>query len=186
MPSSPASEATAAVALPAPSVPIEDVIGSLGHLTLGSRLRRIGERLQADTQRIIDEAGLAFPVSQFPILAAIDRLGPLPVGDLALALRVSQPGVTRAAALLVRGGYLKAKRVRGDQRVRRLELTAKGAALIGHARRTLWPRIEAAVAGLCAGLSGPLLDQLAGIEAGLDAEPLPARAARTGGAGHGA
>ncbi|HMN86701.1 MAG TPA: MarR family transcriptional regulator [Bauldia sp.] len=176
-----ADQPPAAFAGPSPPGPVEDVIGSLGHLTLGSRLRRIGERLQADTQRIIDEAGVAFPVSQFPILAAIDRLGPLSVGDLALALRVSQPGVTRAASLLVRGGYIRAKRVRGDQRVRRLELTAKGADLIGHAKRTLWPRIEAAVAGLCGDLSGPLLGQLAAVEAGLDEASLLVRAAAFGG-----
>ncbi|MGO7161526.1 transcriptional regulator, partial [Rhizobium johnstonii] len=35
---------------------VEDVVRTLGFLCMGSRLRRIGERLQADTQQVIDEA----------------------------------------------------------------------------------------------------------------------------------
>ena len=30
---------------------VEDVVRALGYLTLGTRMKRIGERLQADTQR---------------------------------------------------------------------------------------------------------------------------------------
>ena len=154
---------------------VEDVVGALGYLTLGSRLRRIGEQLQADTQRIIDAGGLAIQASQFPLLAAVDRLGPLSIGDLAAALGVTQPGVTRASALLVAAGYLENRRVDGDQRVRLLALTDKGRELIAVARRAVWPRVEAAVADLCGPLSGPLLEQLAGLEAGLKERPLDRR-----------
>ncbi|TIS34569.1 MAG: transcriptional regulator, partial [Mesorhizobium sp.] len=40
----------------------------------------------------------------------------------------------------------------------------------------VWPRIEGAVAELCADLSGPLLGQLAAIEDRLAATPLDRRA----------
>ncbi|TJW60583.1 MAG: hypothetical protein E5V29_29115, partial [Mesorhizobium sp.] len=47
--------------------------------------------------------------------------------------------------------------------------------LVDIAKREVWPRIEGAVQDLCADLSGPLLEQLAAIEDGLDAAPLHRR-----------
>lgn len=44
---------------------IIDVVRELGHLALGSRFKRIGERLQAQTQVLLEEAGIALPASQF-------------------------------------------------------------------------------------------------------------------------
>jgi DNA-binding MarR family transcriptional regulator len=154
---------------------VEDVVRTLGFLCLGSRLRRIGERLQADTQRIIDEMGVPIQTSQFPLLAAIDRLGPLSVGELAEAVGMTQPGATRGAALLVKAGFLEAEATPGDQRRRVLSLTRDGQHLVEAAKRDLWPRIEAAVADLCENLEGPLLGQLASIEDGLIAQPLDGR-----------
>ena len=49
----------------------EDVVGSLGYLALGTRLKRLGERMQGQTQRILDAHELAIPAGQFPFLAAI-------------------------------------------------------------------------------------------------------------------
>jgi hypothetical protein len=63
----------------------EDIIRAFGYLCLGSRFRRIGERLQADTQQIIDASGVAIQAGQYPFLAAIDRAGPLTIGELAEA-----------------------------------------------------------------------------------------------------
>lgn len=54
---------------------MEDVLRSLGFLCLGSRLKRIGEQLQADTQRVLDRLDVRVQSSQYPLLAALDRLG---------------------------------------------------------------------------------------------------------------
>ncbi|TIX95881.1 MAG: transcriptional regulator, partial [Mesorhizobium sp.] len=53
---------------------MEDIIRSLGFLCLGSRFKRIGEQLQADTQRVLDELEVRVQSSQYPLLAALDRL----------------------------------------------------------------------------------------------------------------
>lgn len=158
----------------------EDFLSTLGHLALGSRLKRLGERLQADTQRVIDAAGLPVQAAQFPLLAAVERLGPSSVGALAGALGVTQPGVTRAVGQLARAGLVTVEQPADDQRRRIVALSAAGIALVAAGRETVWPRVEVAVRELCAGLSGPLLAQLAAIEAGLDEAPLDRRAARRG------
>ena len=101
---------------------VEDVVRALGFLCLGTRLRRIGERLQADTQRILDEMGVPIQASQFPLLAAIRRLGPISIGELAESVGITQPGATRGSALLVAAGYLKTEQATDDQRRRVLSL----------------------------------------------------------------
>jgi DNA-binding MarR family transcriptional regulator len=157
---------------------VEDVIRSFGFLTLGTRMKRLGERLQADTQRIMDELGAPLQASQYPFLAAIDRLGPITVGELAEAVGITQPGATRTVAQLVELGMLEAKAASDDQRRRIVSLSREGKRLVAAAKREVWPRIRAAVADLCSDLDGPLLDQLAAIEDGLAAAPLDRRAAK--------
>ncbi|RWD28427.1 MarR family transcriptional regulator [Mesorhizobium sp.] len=157
---------------------MEDVIRSLGFLCLGSRFRRIGEQLQADTQRVLDRLDVPVQSSQYPLLAALDRLGPLPVGELAQALGIAQPGVTRSVAILAELGLVEVSPSNNDQRRRIVALTRNGRRLVDVAKRDVWPRIEKAVANLCVDLSGPLLDQLAAIEDGLAAAPLHRRAGR--------
>ncbi|WP_438749606.1 MarR family winged helix-turn-helix transcriptional regulator [Pararhizobium sp. O133] len=154
---------------------MEDVIRNLGFLCLGSRLKRIGERLQADTQQIMDEVGVGIAPGQYPLLAALDRLGPLTVGQLADALGVSQPGVTRSLSQLAALDLVQIQSIPGDQRRKAASLSTKGERLIAQAKTEVWPRIENAVIDLCGGLDGPLLAQLAAIEDGLAERPLSQR-----------
>jgi DNA-binding MarR family transcriptional regulator len=154
---------------------IEDVVRSFGFLTLGTRMKRIGEKLQADTQRIMDDLGAPLQASQYPFLAAIDRLGPLTIGELADAIGITQPGATRTVAQLVELGMLESEQAPDDQRRRIVSLSKEGRRLVANAKRDVWPRIRDAVADLCGGLDGPLLEQLAAIEDGLAAQPLQRR-----------
>jgi DNA-binding MarR family transcriptional regulator len=154
---------------------MEDVLRSLGYLCLGSRLKRLGEQLQSDTQRMLDRLEVPVQSSQYPLLAALDRLGPLPVGELAQSLGITQPGVTRSVSLLADLGLVEVIQSEGDQRRRMVSLTRKGQHLVDTGKRDMWPRIENAVADLCKDLSGPLLEQLAAIEDGLAAAPLDRR-----------
>lgn len=155
----------------------EDVVHSLGFLPLGTRLKRLGERMQGDAQRIMDELGVPLQASHYSFLASLDRLGPLTIGGLAEAVGVTQPGATRSVGQLVRLGMVAVRRPREDRRRRVIALTARGRWQVSYARETVWPRIEAAVADLCASLSGPLLRQLDAIEDGLAERPLHRRPA---------
>jgi DNA-binding MarR family transcriptional regulator len=153
----------------------EDIVREFGFLCLGSRFRRIGERLQADTQAIIEEFGVTIQAGQYPFLAAIDRAGPLTIGELAESVGITQPGATRTLGQLMDAGLVEARASEEDQRRKLVSLTEKGRALVERSRRDIWPGIEAAVRDLCGDLSGPLLDQLATIEEGLAATPLARR-----------
>jgi DNA-binding MarR family transcriptional regulator len=157
---------------------IIDIVAELGHLTLGSRLKRLGERLQAQTQVLLAEAEIGLPASHCLLLAALDRLGPLSVGELAQAVGISQPGVSRMLESLQSDGFVTSQRLAGDRRLRPIVLTKAGRQLIARSKELAWPRVEAAVADACAGASGPLLAQLSALEEALAAAPLHVRAPR--------
>lgn len=154
-----------------------DVIRDLGYLALGTRLKRLGERLQAQTQVLLEEAGVALPASHFPILATLDRLGPLSVGEIAEAVGMSQPGVTRMLEKLQSDGLVRSTAASSDRRVRTIGLTAAGEKLVASSKRTVWPRVESAVADACRGRAESLLPALAALEESLLKTPLNMRAA---------
>ncbi|MAU97397.1 MAG: transcriptional regulator [Fulvimarina sp.] len=153
----------------------EDVVRSLGLLCLGTHLKRLGERLQGETDTIVAARGLSLSASQYPYLACLDRLGPLTLGDLAEAVGVSQPGATRTVNTLVEQGILQVEPSPGDQRRKITALSDEGRRLVAIGKAEIWPQIAAAVGDLCAGLEGPLLDQLNTIEDRLREKPLAMR-----------
>ncbi|AJD42025.1 MarR family transcriptional regulator [Rhizobium sp. SEMIA 4085] len=157
---------------------VDDVVRTLGFLCMGSRFRRIGERLQADTQQIIEEYGIAIQAAQYPFLAALDRAGPLTIGELAQAVGITQPGATRTVSQLLELGLVDMQAAPDDQRRRLISLSRKGQELVDYSKQSVWPRISAAVADLCGDLNGPILAQLAAIEDRLAEAALVRRAAK--------
>lgn len=151
---------------------VSDVIRERPFLFLGSRLKRIGESMQADVLKVVEKAGLPVQPAQYPVLAALDRHGPLGVGDLVEATGVSQPGVTRTVAKLTEMGLIEAAAPSADRRRRTVRLSPEGLELMARSRVDVWPAVEAAVVALCAELKGSLLEQLDAIEARLTEKPL--------------
>jgi len=153
-----------------------DIVRDLGFLTLGSRLKRLGERLQAQTQELLREAGIEVPASHAPLLAALDRLGPMSVGRIADALGTSQPGVTRQLATLQALGLVATAAAPDDGRQRTVSLTPAGRRLLAQAKQKTWPRVEAAVVHACGPRGPELLHRLAELEDALDSRSLLQRA----------
>ncbi|GAB4524633.1 MAG: hypothetical protein Tsb0019_26670 [Roseibium sp.] len=159
----------------------EDVVRTLGYATLGSRLKRIGEKLQAQTQALAAElAATDLPTPHNPVLAALDRNGPLSIGELTRALGQSQPGVTRMIKQMKADGLVEAHPSASDRRVSTIALTEQGERLVAHLKATLWPAAALAVADACDSLEGPLLDQLDRLEDALGEKPLSARCSEDG------
>lgn len=151
----------------------QDLIRALGHLTLGTRLKRLGDRMQQQTQTVLATQDIHVPAAQLPLLAALDRLGSASIGTLAQVLGVTQPGVTRLVGKLEHAGMLEATAAGNDRRVRTIRLTPAGQNLVARAKATAWPMIEAAVIDLCG--ADPVLPILATLEEALEAKPLVRR-----------
>lgn len=151
-----------------------DVIAELGELFLGSRLKRLAERMQGGAARFVGEMGLKVQPTHMGLLAALDR-APMTVGQLVDAVGTSQPGVTRGAGQLMRMGLIETVRGR-DQRQKTLRLTRKGQIMMMRIKFQVWPRLDQAVKSITGGLDGNFLDQIAAIERALAAKPLELRA----------
>ncbi len=161
----------------------EDILKLRGALFLGSRLKRLAERMQGDVIHVAEGAGLAIQPSQYPLLATLDREGPQTIGELVRAMELSQPAVTRAAAKLAEMGLVAIDRRHRDQRHKTVSLTEAGIAALDRSKLYVWPQVEAAVESMLATLSGPFLDQVAAIERMLSEQSLDQRARAAGEAG---
>jgi len=153
----------------------KDVVADLGYAYLGSRLKRLAERMQAGAARVIMETGLPVQPTHMPLLAALDR-APMTVGQLVEAVGTSQPGVTRGIGQLKQLGLVESGPGK-DLRQRTIRLTPAGEAAMARIKTIIWPRASAAVEAICADLSGNFLEQIAGIEAALAERSLDARIA---------
>ncbi|WP_300527591.1 MarR family transcriptional regulator [Maricaulis sp.] len=141
-----------------------DFLASLGHTALGSRLKRLGLALQAESQAWLETQDCSLASAQMPVLAALSRQNPLTTGQLATMLGIAQPGVSRMIADMEKGGWVLSRPGKADRRVREIILTDQGEALAARARTDFWPRIEAAAAAVCEGIEGGLLDQIGVLE----------------------
>jgi ribosomal protein S18 acetylase RimI-like enzyme len=155
-----------------------DVIADGAETFLGSRLKRLAERMQGGASRFVGSLGMEVQPTHMGLLAALDRSA-MTVGQLVDAVGTSQPGVTRGVGQLVAMGLVESARG-ADQRQKRLRLTAAGAALMVRVKMQVWPQLEQAVKQITDGLEGGFLDQIAAIEKALAEKPLELRAAEAG------
>ena len=142
-----------------------DLLAGFGVGFLGSRLKRLAERMQADAAEVARSLGLPVQPAQMSLLMTIRLHGPISVGELAERLQLAQPTVTRALGTL--GEFVEARRAPGDARSKSLALTPAGEALLVRVQTELLPRIEPAAAELVEGLTGDFMQGLAKVEARL-------------------
>src|SRR5438046_746370 len=120
-----------------------DVVADLGEAFLGSRLKRLAERMQGSATRFIGGLGFNVQPTHMGLLAALDR-SPMTVGQLVEAVGTSQPGVTRGIGQLIKMGLVESER-RTDRRQRALRLSADGTVLMERVKLEVWPQFEQAV-----------------------------------------
>ena len=159
-----------------------DVLAEMGYLALGSRLKRLAERMQADATKVFADRGLPIQGTHFPLLAALTTYGPLSVTEAVEAVGISQPAVTRIHNALQKLGITTTSRVKGDNRQKLIRLTAKGEALLEALKADLWPQVRRAAQGLCEGEETDFLSWITRLETALQDRSLHDRI-RSEGAG---
>jgi DNA-binding MarR family transcriptional regulator len=153
-----------------------DLISTLGYLCLGSRLKRLGERMQAGVAQHLAAQGLAVQPAQLTLLWALqDQARAMTIGMLGERLGISQPGVSRAIAALEAQGLVTAASTGKDRRQRQVAISPAGEALMATLSARLFPAVEQAVERLCRAAAPDLLGALDRIEDDLGASPLEAR-----------
>lgn len=154
-----------------------DVIREQGIGFLGSRLKRLGERMQAGAARVTADAELPVQPAHMAFLAALDGEART-IGQLVQAIGISQPGVTRAIGQLVDLGMARSEQGE-DQRQRTISLTPAGEAVLARARVHVWPKVEDAVRMLLGEEADAFMTQITRLETALAATPIDVLAARS-------
>lgn len=154
-----------------------DVIRDQGIGFLGSRLKRLGERMQAGAARVTADAGLPVQPAHMAYLAALEGEART-IGQLVQAVGISQPGVTRAVGQLVELGVARSEQGE-DQRQRAISLTPAGEAVLARARVQVWPQVEDAVRMLLGEEAEAFMAQIARLETALAETPIDVLAARS-------
>lgn len=162
---------------PSQPPPEQDLVTRLGPLMLGSRLKRLGEQMQAGVAAHIAGRGLALLPAHLPPLIALADNGPMTVGALSACVGISQPGITRALARLEALDLVAPAESTGDRRRRPMRLTPAGASLLATLRAELFPAVGKAAQTLCDAAPGDLLAAIAAVERALRANPLDRRIA---------
>lgn len=152
-----------------------DVVADMGEAFLGSRLKRLAERMQGGAARFVGSLGINVQPTHMGLLAALDR-APMTVGELREAVGTSQPGVTRGIGQLIEMGLVESEH-RADRRQRALRLSREGEALMVRVKLEVWPQLERAVKSVTKDAAGSFLEQVAAIEKALIERPLDLRAA---------
>jgi DNA-binding MarR family transcriptional regulator/N-acetylglutamate synthase-like GNAT family acetyltransferase len=152
-----------------------DVLAEMGYLALGSRLKRLAERVQTDATKAFSDRGIPVQATHFPLLAALTTYGPLSVTEAVEAVGISQPAVTRIHNSLQKLGLTRTVPVKGDNRQKQIRLTPKGEALIAELKHDMWPHVRRAAQALCEGPDTDILSQITRLEEGLQTRPIHLR-----------
>lgn len=152
-----------------------DIVAEMGAAFLGTRLKRLGERMQAGAAQLVEQAGLPVQPGHMGILAAL-KDGPLTIGALAERVGISQPGVTRTVGQMQGIGIVDV-RTGNDARERLIALSPQGQAVVARALIDIWPRVGRAAESLFApGDAARFLATLSEIEAALAQQSIGQRA----------
>ena len=101
----------------------------MGGQALAARLRRISERIDRDGTRVYATHEVTFEQRWYGILRQLMVRGPMSVGEIATALRISHASVSEARRSMEKAGIIAAQSDPDDRRKRTLHLTPKGETL---------------------------------------------------------
>lgn len=132
-----------------------------GGEALGARLRRLSEKIDYDGARIYAAEGVAFEQRWYGVINQLTLGGPMSVGELAAALRITHVSVSQTSRSLEKAGLVASAPDPADARRRRLRLTPEGEALTAR-MSPLWEAFSRAAAALNveAGGAVEVLDRL--------------------------
>jgi DNA-binding MarR family transcriptional regulator len=111
---------------------MEPATSPVDDTALAADLRLVIARLARRLRQL--HAGGLTP-SQLSALASVDRLGPVRLGDLAIAERIAAPTLTKIVGALEADGLLVRQADAGDRRVTRVAVTDEGRARLEHIQR---------------------------------------------------
>ena len=120
-----------------------DTVKHLGELAIGSRLRRLSDRLLANVNRIYQEHGINFETRWFLMFYQLHLKSPMSITEIAAATGFTHPAIIQLSDELIKVGLIASVTDTTDKRRRLISLSAKGIEMLGHLK-PVWHQIEEA------------------------------------------
>jgi DNA-binding MarR family transcriptional regulator len=110
--------------------PSVDYSREAGGEALAARLRRLSERMDRDGTRLYAAQDVHFEQRWYGLLNQLVLNGPMSIGEIATALRITHVSVSQASRSLETAGIVTSAAAPADARRRELSLTPKGDELV--------------------------------------------------------
>jgi len=151
-----------------------DYLDELGKLALGSRLKRLSERLGQEVWEVYKAQGIEFEPRWFPIFHYLGEQETAAITDIAQAVSVTHPAVNQIAQELADAGLIISISDPEDRRRRLLSLSKKGLQLKVQLEST-WKILHAALSDTNEETTIDLVNALSAFEKALDKRRLTER-----------
>lgn len=162
--------------------PEADFFDELGELPLGSRLKRLADRMAAQAAAVYETQGFAIEPRFFPLTQLLVRHGDTSVSDAAKRLGISQPAVSQISNQMLGQGWLVQKPDPKDGRRHLLSLTASGRRR-AKSMRSMWGAVDDVAVDLCMETGVDLVAAIAKLERALEQSSLAERVSKNLAAG---
>ncbi|GGB84074.1 hypothetical protein GCM10011352_07400 [Marinobacterium zhoushanense] len=139
---------------------------SFGSLSLGSRLRRLSDRLVADVVDIYQAQGVELNPTFFPLFNLLYRQGAMSVTEAAELLGVTHPAISKIARKMLAEQWLSKTTDPSDERRQLLALSERSHQLLTRIK-PIWQQIQSHLDALMASQQHPLLAAMDEFEARL-------------------
>lgn len=120
-----------------------DFLDELGELALGSRLKRISERLLADAAKVYEHYGVMAQPKWFTLLALLDKKEMVSVVKASEYLGLSQPALSQFCRQLVNQGLIEVMPDKSDSRKKVMKLSVKGRTQVD-LMKPIWEAVDSA------------------------------------------
>jgi len=159
---------------------IDNYYEKLGQLILGSRLRKLSERLMLEMGNIYKSRNIEFEPGWFHIMYLLSENEKMSITQISEMLQVSHPSVIQVVGVLEKRDIVKISIDSNDKRKRMIELSEIGSSLLERIK-PVWNEIDQMmIAFLSEGeYSRNILNAITEIEKNLDAKPLSERMSRS-------
>ena len=125
-----------------------DFLDELGELALGSRLKRLSDRLLADAAQVYKNCGHDIQPKWFPLLALLWKHKQVSIVEAAEKLGLTQPAISQFIKELVGVGLVTSTPSPQDSRRKLIVLTEQGKLAIANMQR-MWNAVDEAAKSLC-------------------------------------
>ena len=147
-----------------------DVIKQLGELAIGSRLKRLSDRIMREGSNIYRKHGIDLEPRWFPVYYLLSQRSGIGVMEIAAELDTTHPSVSQIVKEMQKRGLIDSTVDKNDARKKLLSLSKKGTEMLPKIR-PIWNDIAAGAHNILSQCNNNLLAAVEEVENHLNRQP---------------